>query len=585
MGMVGLKCDKGVQIQPFADLAVFVRSSGERLSWRTRTRYTTAAWIDPLSCAIALLPACTNCHISLFRLEYPLMPEPSKSEHWNSLLNLIGLAGEEAPATPAASESVAPPAAPPAKPVVVAPPPRREPPKPAPKVEAPKRSSWSNVLGALGLAPAEEPPAPEAPPAAAVPPAPVPERPAAPQRRPAPEKRPEPRREPPQARETPPPARPMGNPLDEFKPTMPLPEPARSPFQGGDWSLDDEDNLPPGQPKVILDFDIESDTDLTLDEEPLIDPPVMDQPETREPSRERDDDRPRRRRGRGGRGRGRGDDSRQPESRTSETRPPEGRTERAPPPPRREAEPRRPEGRSDNRGERTPPPRREETSRREELPRREEGRREEPRRADGRQDRGGRSEGRRDEVRRTEPRSEEPRRSREPRREELHQREFDVDLDLDRELDEPRSANLEPIEPLLEPLGLDDDERPVRSRPAGEAGERGRPRRRRRRGSGRGDRAPVGDRPAAGVPADELDEVAEARADQENARARQRLEETDDIDTDGDEDELGGEHGHSKIPTWQETVGMLIENNMASRNRQPDHGGRGGRRGGGRGGR
>jgi hypothetical protein len=45
------------------------------------------------------------------------------------------------------------------------------------------------------------------------------------------------------------------------------------------------------------------------------------------------------------------------------------------------------------------------------------------------------------------------------------------------------------------------------------------------------------------------------------------------------------EHGHTKIPTWQETVGALIEANMASRSRDRGHGdrGHGGRDQGGRG--
>jgi hypothetical protein len=42
-------------------------------------------------------------------------------------------------------------------------------------------------------------------------------------------------------------------------------------------------------------------------------------------------------------------------------------------------------------------------------------------------------------------------------------------------------------------------------------------------------------------------------------------------------DEEGGEgHAHKKIPTWQETVGVLIDGNMSMRSERPEtRGGRG----------
>ncbi|MCE9525218.1 MAG: hypothetical protein K8R36_04100, partial [Planctomycetales bacterium] len=101
-------------------------------------------------------------------------------------------------------------------------------------------------------------------------------------------------------------------------------------------------------------------------------------------------------------------------------------------------------------------------------------------------------------------------------------------------------------------------------------------RRGRRRGRGRGDRPASQERSASSVPP--RSEFDEAEEDQIAARARQRLEENDEdlADIDQHDDEHDDEHGHTKIPTWQETVGMLIEANMASRSRDRDHGGGGG---------
>jgi hypothetical protein len=42
----------------------------------------------------------------------------------------------------------------------------------------------------------------------------------------------------------------------------------------------------------------------------------------------------------------------------------------------------------------------------------------------------------------------------------------------------------------------------------------------------------------------------------------------------GDDEEAGDEHSvHKKIPTWAETVGILVDANIAARSsRQPDRG-------------
>jgi hypothetical protein len=58
------------------------------------------------------------------------------------------------------------------------------------------------------------------------------------------------------------------------------------------------------------------------------------------------------------------------------------------------------------------------------------------------------------------------------------------------------------------------------------------------------------------------------------------LNDEGDLHDEGDEDGAG--HAHKKIPTWQDAVGTLIDANIAARERQPDRGGRGSRRGGGR---
>ncbi len=43
-------------------------------------------------------------------------------------------------------------------------------------------------------------------------------------------------------------------------------------------------------------------------------------------------------------------------------------------------------------------------------------------------------------------------------------------------------------------------------------------------------------------------------------------------------DEEGGEgNAHKKIPTWNETVGVLIEGNMSMRSERPEHRGGGNR--------
>ena len=206
------------------------------------------------------------------------MTEPKKSDHWNSLLNEIGVPAAQKPA--AADETAQ-------ETVAQAMPPRPAPsreslkPKPQPKPASlpPKKGSWNSLLGALGLAPVEEPAprAEESEEAKAPADRPVPS-----QRAPAAEyaERPEPIR----------------SPLDEFKPSY---RPDESPFPPRRHREPVDDVAP--DIDLDADFGVEAEADLPpladLEEPPADLPRGERQQEDRERSGRR-----RRRRRRGGRG-------------------------------------------------------------------------------------------------------------------------------------------------------------------------------------------------------------------------------------------------------------------------------------------
>ena len=130
-------------------------------------------------------------------------------------------------------------------------------------------------------------------------------------------------------------------------------------------------------------------------------------------------------------------------------------------------------------------------------------------------------------------------------------------------------------------------ERPVRHRE--ERGDRGRDDDRRggRSVRGRGDRSPTS-RESGHARGDERDAPRPARGPRR--APRQVVPQDDEPDDDlraanMEDDDDAGEGGlptHKQIPTWDEAVNLLIDANMASRDKDPDRGGRGRGRGRGR---
>ena len=452
--------------------------------------------------------------------QFATMSDAPKPDRWNSLLETLGVPASELPPPP--------PPAPPAAARPASPPGPRG--KPAAKTRPANRptSSWSAIAGSLGLEVPPEPVAPAPPPVQPLPPRP---------------------------------SRPSGPP--------PATRPLRDEFIEPELDLDDlgpigADEPPPvgPSPKLldeeednegpILDYDVDSDLDLRLDED-------FEAPTDVHPPR--DDDRTAE--GRSEVDRSRGQRERSPRGETA------GREAAGP-----EGEPR-------------------------EGDQREGGRR---RRRRGRGRGGRRDEGRREEGRREEGRPEAAPRSSEysPPRERAEQLpplgdEIDdvfgelPELD-EEEIDLPRSAA-----PPAEGRAVADDR---------EGGGR---RRRRRRGRGgrtdegrgeprrdqRGDRRAA--RPAPPRDARDIDaldsDMRDDEGDEEDLLPRPqpaapaRSSVADDIDAEMDEDSLedreGGHPVHKKIPTWEDAVGLLIEANMASRASSPDRSrgrrGRGGR--------
>ena len=496
------------------------------------------------------------------------MPEPGKSDKWNSLLETLGVPATEPPAKPAETAAETPKAA-------SAPPPRMAKPAPKPKAAPPAAKSpsyWSRIAGALGL---ETPAVPEPEPTPPPPPAPVAERPARgqesggrgresqperaappprklesmfgpkepdvdvfaldqgsergsvePPRQPAHREPPPSRREPPPSRREPPPSRrepPAGRSEPPGRREPPPGREAPPPV----FSAEDDEGF-------VLDYEVEGDSDLNLGEEPVA--PVSgtsDEDSERgvPPRGERrgdsasgprgdsvgdSEDGPReggrRRRGRR-RGRGRG-----------------GRREDGPPP-----------------GASAPPPRFQDQD---------------------------------DDLEEYGPPAE-AEFEREP--------EFELDegSDLDLGPEMPPASRGKEADDRLPPRrpqqrsesagGPRDDEREGRSR-RGRRGGRGRGRDRDR------DRPPAGLRPAdygAGPRNERLEDdlpLDEEAADIELAG-----------EPEGDEGPASGHPTHKKIPTWEEAVGILVEANMAARADRPDRdrgrGGGGGGGGRGRGGR
>lgn len=157
------------------------------------------------------------------------------------------------------------------------------------------------------------------------------------------------------------------------------------------------------------------------------------------------------------------------------------------------------------------------------------------------------------------------------------------------------------LPPVDEDVAADDD-RPARRAPGDSEGgeDRGPRRRRRRRRGGRRDEGAEAPRSApASRPApaarnaadddsdleDDFAEVEEVRPTPSAARGRPQRDsrraptEDDEVDEmlQAELDEDGGEGvAHKKIPTWQETVGVLIDGNMSMRSERPEtRGGRG----------
>lgn len=211
------------------------RASGPGAGPKSVQKFAQTLWPAQLS---TLLAIGYNARFVSRRSIPPIFPfpmaEPSKTTHWKSLLDEIGVPASDAP-PPSATESVASESSP--QPVAPKPPPALPPrAKPAAKAPAPAakpKSQWSSVLSILGLAAPEEP----APKAEEPPPPPPP---SPPPKKPAPEpiaerlfEKPAP---PPPEVEKPR----LPNPLDEFKPRMPLePKPPRAET----WSFEDDASL------------------------------------------------------------------------------------------------------------------------------------------------------------------------------------------------------------------------------------------------------------------------------------------------------------------------------------------------------
>ncbi len=480
------------------------------------------------------------------------MAETPRKDHWSSLLESIGLATAtpQKPAAETASEIAAevPPTvsaettAPP-KAAAEQSPPVAEPPKPAAKKPAKTSGHWGKLAGMLGLSVAQPEPEPEPEPEPAPAATPAPSPPAA-----------------------------VTNPLDEIRSYTPV-----------------KDDLPPD----------------------LFAPPARAEAESR-PPRERSD------RDRGGRGQ-------EPRSRdTRDSRPAEGRRDSRDG--ERSADRSGPErgrgdrgrGRVDRRDDR--PPRRENAPRRgfgegvaddysppapaaeqyddfvapresiEDSPVAEERLGfDRPADEDGgehrRRRRRRRRGGRRDEEEVT-PRAAVP---------------ADEDFDAPAEpfADEPYAAEpyadadddfLEELPPVDEDVASDED-RPARRAPGDSEGgeDRGPRRRRRRRRGGRRDEAetPRATPTARSVDSDDSDledfesdrpapPASRGRPQREHRRVPSEDDEVDEM-LQAELDEDGGEgHAHKKIPTWQETVGVLIDGNMSMRSERPEtRGGRG----------
>lgn len=205
------------------------------------------------------------------------MTEPKKSDHWNSLLDEIGVPAAQKPAAAdeTAQETVSqamPPRPAPSRESLKP----RQPAKPA--AGATRKGSWNSLLGALGLAPVEEPaPRAEEPEEAKTPA----ERPLPSQRAPAAEyaERPEPIR----------------SPLDDFKPSY---RPDESPFPPRRHREPVDDVAP----DIDLDADFGIEAEADLPPLPNLEEPQADLPrgERQQEDRERSGRRRRRRR-RGGR--------------------------------------------------------------------------------------------------------------------------------------------------------------------------------------------------------------------------------------------------------------------------------------------
>lgn len=383
------------------------------------------------------------------------MTEPRKSDHWNSLLDEIGVPASEARPAPTSAE---PPSRPPAA-ATSSPRPRAKP-EPRPQPAPAKKSSWTSLLGALGLAAPEATPASE--PVAQEPPAPEPppravereEQPQSADREERSERDVRSERQARSEREE----RQSGHLLDEFRPRY-KPEEPPFPQSRRRETVDD----------VAMDIDL--DADFAFEDRPDMESDVDVEPagEVIEPR----------------------------------------------PATRREDE----EG--DERG----------------------GRRRRRRRRGGR---------RQDEER-------EPTGQRERERREPLSRGEDLDLDAELPLGE---ADEEVVSRREEPEVREDE-------PEGE--DRGR-RQRRRRGRGSRDRDRDESRPTAEGRPSRRPERLERDAEQ-TSRVREDEEPIEIMDDLGD-DEPAGEHAvHKKIPTWAETVGVLIDANIAARSsRQPDRG-------------
>jgi ribonuclease E len=165
----------------------------------------------------------------------------------------------------------------------------------------------------------------------------------------------------------------------------------------------------------------------------------------------------------------------------------------------------------------------------------------------------------------------------------------DIDSRVEDYIDEPYAD-----EYPADPRALDEedvvDEEPIRRRAPGdsEGGEdRGpRRRRRRRRGGGQREEGAREERALQGREdrSDEEDFDSEQRAPSSGGRKRSQRRAASPEDNEVDEmlhaelQESSAEgHAHKKIPTWEDTVGLLIERNLSMRSERPET--RGGHRG------